>query len=472
MSLTREQLLALDKETLVEIALQQSARIAELESTLAALAQRIAELEARLNQNSKNSSKPPSTDPPFSKTALKKPESTKKSGGQPGHEGHGLGKVEAPERVESHLPHQCHHCGCWLENEPATPAGSWQVFDLPAELKIEVVEHRRLSRRCPWCLKQSLGALPAWLCEQTPCQWGPRCRALGVYLMGQQHLPYERTRSLFLDLFGSAPSEGTLYRWQERAYQEVAPVEAAIAQALVKSEQVGADETPARGAGWLHTLVNEHWTWYGCHAKRGREAMEHFGLLPRFSGLLMSDCLSSYAIYGGERSLCNAHLLRELVAMAEQGHLWAERMTHLLLSVKERVERLGAPLARSALQALYRWFGRLLAMGRRENQVQPVAKSASLLSRLENCRDEYLRFASVAGAWFDNNISERALRMMKVHVKVSGCFRSSLGCQILCRVRGYLSTMKKQGQALMPALVSVMEGRPVLPPLLQAQAAN
>jgi transposase len=263
--------------------------------------------------------------------------------------------------------------------------------------------------------------------------------------MEQQHLPFGRTQALFSDLFGAAPSQGTLFHWLEESYTRLEPVESAIAQALVGSERVGADETPARGVGWLHTLVSEEWTWYGCHKKRGREAMESFGLLPRFCGLLMSDALASYALYGGVRSLCCAHLLRELVAVAERGHRWAEQMIRLLLSVKEQVEVLGAPLARSCLQATYRRFGKIVALGWRESEAVAVEKSRALLSRLEEHRDAYLRFATTAGAWFDNNISERALRMMKLHVKVSGCFRCEQGCRILCRVRGYLSTMTKQG---------------------------
>jgi transposase len=306
---------------------------------------------------------------------------------------------------------------------------------------------------------------------ETPCQFGPGCRALGVYLIQQQHLPYERAQAIFADLFETAPSEGTLFNWLREAAATLVPVESAIGEALVHSAQAGADETPARGAGWLHTLVNEQFTWYGCHKKRGREAMAALGLLPRFSGLLMSDCLSSYTIYGGRRSLCNAHLLRDLAAVSELSggkHRWAAQMRGLLLSVKARVESAGAPLARSALRALWRRFGKIVALGFRENAARIVDKSWSLLSRLEVYRDEYLRFATIAGAWFDNNLSERALRMMKLHVKVSGCFRSTLGSQILCRVRGYLSTMQKQGQPLFAALRSVMERDPILPPLLLA----
>jgi transposase len=460
MTLTRESLEALDKPALIELILQLAARLSEQEACLRTL-------QAQQKTNSKNSSKPPSSDPPFQHLAPTQKSSANQSGGQPGHKGHGLNRMAAPDRVQEHLPLECSHCGCSLEHEPVTLAGSWQVFDLPQDIKIEVVEHRRLARYCPWCEQQNRAALPGWLSEETPCQYGPRCRALAVYLMQQQHLPYERTQALFADLFGSAPSEGTLFCWQQQAYEALEPVEAAIAKALVQSRQVGADETPARGAGWLHCLVSEHFTWYGSHPKRGREAMEAFGLLPGFGGLLMSDCLSSYTIYGSERSLCGAHLLRDLVAVREWGHRWAEQMITLLLGVKGQVQATGAPLAGSTLQAIYRWFGRVLALGRRENAARSVPKSWALLSRLELYRAPYLRFATTEGAWFDNNISERALRMMKLHLKVSGCFRSLLGCRMLCRVRGYLSTMHKQGQPLLAALLSVMEGRPMLPPQLQ-----
>ena len=459
MTLTRESLESLEKGTLIDLVLQLAGRVTEQEA-------RIGALEAQLKTNSKNSSKPPSSDPPF-QTLAAKPKISKKSGGQPEHQGHGLSRVSAPDDLQEHLPFQCTHCGCSLEQEPATPAGSWQVFDLPADIKIEVVEHRRYARRCPWCDKENWAELPSWLSQNTPCQWGVRCRALSVYLMQQQHLPFERTQALFTDLFGAAPSEGTLYHWLQEAYARLEPVETAIAEALVESERVGADETPARGAGWLHCLVSERFTWYGCHKKRGREAMESFSLLPRYGGLLMSDALSSYAIYGGERALCCAHLLRELVAVSEGGHRWAQQMITLLLCVKEQVEALGAPLARSCLRVIYRRFGKIVALGRRESRAWPVEKSGALLSRLEQHRDAYLRFATTAGAWFDNNLSERALRMMKLHVKVSGCFRSEQGCRILCRVRGYLSTLAKQGQPLLTALRSVFEGDPRLPPLLQ-----
>ena len=184
--LIREHLEALDKDALIKVVLQ--------------LAARVSELEARLAQNSKNSSKPPSSDPPFSKTAPPSKGNQNKSGGQSGHTGHGLEKVAAPDRLLEHLPYECFHCGCGLHQEPATAAGVWQVFDLPTGLKIEVVEHRRFSRRCPWCNNQNQGTLPCWLSQETSCQWGPGCRALAVYLIQQHHLPYERTQALFAHL--------------------------------------------------------------------------------------------------------------------------------------------------------------------------------------------------------------------------------------------------------------------------------
>jgi transposase len=232
MTLTRQSLEALDKDTLIDLVLQLAGRLAEQET-------RISALEAQLKTNSKNSSKPPSSDPPFPSLAPKL-KSGKKSGGQPGHKGHGLSRVAAPDHVQEHLPRECTQCGCWLENEPATPAGSWQVFDLPQDIKIKVVEHRRFVRRCPWCDKESWGALPSWLSESTPCQWGVHCRALSVYLIQQQHLPFGRTQALFSDLFGAAPSQGTLFHWLEEAYTRLEAVESAIAEALVDGERVGA----------------------------------------------------------------------------------------------------------------------------------------------------------------------------------------------------------------------------------------
>lgn len=459
--LTREQLSERDKDALIELVLEQNTRLVALEA-------RILDLEARLSKNSKNSSKPPSSDPPFGLPSVK-PKSNKKSGGQPGHPGKGLSKVEKPERVVLHLPDACWHCGQDLTGQPSAPAGSWQVFDLPADLKLVVTEHQRKSKTCPCCQQQSAGTLPAWLSADTPCQYGPRCRALGVYLMQQQHLPFERTQAVFDDLFGAAPSEGTLFNWQKQAFETLTPVEAAIAEALVKSPIIGADETPIKGIGWMHVLCNESFTWYGAHQKRGREAMGHFDLLPRYQGSLMRDCLSSYDIYGDsdKAALCNAHLLRELGAVEQAGHSWAASMARLLVCVKDEVDSTGAPLARSRLFSVYAWFGRCLATGERENAVSGHLESRRLVARLRARRDEYLRFATAAGAWFDNNISERALRMVKLHQKISGCFRSPVGGAILCRVRGYLSTMAKQGQALFSALVSVMERKPILPSLLQ-----
>ena len=449
-------------ETLSEVGKDLAAQNAKLQAY-------VAELEARLAKNSKNSSKPPSSDPPFKNLtppSLRPADGKKKSGGQPGHPGQGLKKVAEPDHFEPHHPDSCAHCGYCLTNVPASPSGRWQVFDLPAQMKIAVTEHQRFSRCCPHCHKESNGALPMWLSETTPCQWGPGCRSLGVYLMQQQHLPYERTQTLFSDLFGTAPSEGTLFHWLQEAHRRLEPVEAAIAEELVKAPLVGADETTAKGVGWLHCLVNQFFTWYGCDARRGRKAMNRFELLPRVEGMLMTDCLSSYVIYGEKRALCNAHLLRELTAVYQWGHQWPDKMISLLVKTKTRVKEAGGPLSPSELRTLYQQFGRILAWGDRENEKKPIKESRNLIKRLDELRDLYLRFATTPGAWFDNNISERALRMMKLHVKVSGCFRSTIGCEILCRIRGYLATMHKQGMPLMHALRSVMEGQPILPPML------
>jgi hypothetical protein len=166
--LTREQLTVLDKDALIEIVLEQSTRIVALET-------RVLDLEARLSQNSKNSSKPPSCDSLFPQIAPK-PKSIKKSGGQPGHKGHGLSRVESVDHHQIASPESCTHCGFSLEEAAGESAGSWQVFDLPTDLKIEVTQYQRKCRRCPWCDNENEAAcedlrlLPfgAWLSDPVP----------------------------------------------------------------------------------------------------------------------------------------------------------------------------------------------------------------------------------------------------------------------------------------------------------------
>ena len=235
-------------------------RIAELEAENAVLREqltvlvvRVQDLEARLAKDSHNSSKPPSSDGLARKTKSLRRRSGKKPGGQIGHRGETLRLVAAPDEVVEHRPAICSGCQTPLgEEAPVVVRERRQVQELPP-LRLEVTEHQALHVRCPACQTVSVGAFPAE--APSRAQYGPRLRALAVYLVEQQLVPYGRVRELLADLFGASLSLGTLVEWVQQAAAILEPVEAQIKAALSRAPVLHSDETGVRQAGhlaWAH----------------------------------------------------------------------------------------------------------------------------------------------------------------------------------------------------------------------------
>lgn len=315
-----------------------------------------------------------------------------------------------------------------------------------------------------------------------PVQYGPRAKAAAVYLQTYQLLPYERTAEALEDLFGVSPSEGTLTSAQSTAYTRLEPVEQAIGAGLQQADVVHVDETSQRVAGhteWVHVISTALLTFYAHHAKRGREAIEAIGLLIGFAGRRVHDAWAPYLQLPGLYALCNAHLLRELIGLYEDtGQAWVQKLITLLLSMKAAVAQARAA-GRTTLpsrqcagyQAAYT---RLVNEGARANPPpKPTGKrgrpkqtpARNLLDRLLTQRTAILAFLHDIAVPFDNNQAERDLRMLKVKHKVSGCFRSSQGADQFCRIRGYISTLRKQGYSVLDGLTSVFVGQPYMPRL-------
>jgi transposase len=318
-----------------------------------------------------------------------------------------------------------------------------------------------------------------------PVQYGPRILGLGVYLMQYQLLPFARTQELLGDLFGQAPCEGTLASALSTCYETLAPVEAAIKEAVVHSEVAHFDETGIRvqeRLQWLHVASNSTLTFYARHPRRGRAAFSDIGILPRFEGISVHDALASYLYqdYSCGHALCNAHLLRELLGLWETlPQTWMQRMRALLRSLnreKEAAQGAGKetldPLLLMRYRVLYR---RIVERGLKQNPVPErtgrpprrgrplLGETRCLLERLKTYEDAVLRFATDFLVPFDNNQAERDLRMAKVRQKVSGCFRSEAGADQFCRIRGYISTLRKQGSDVMTALRSAILNKPKYP---------
>lgn len=497
--LRRDEILAVyaaGPEAMVALVESLLARLNQQQQQINALTARVQELEARLSQDSHNSSKPPSSDGlrRIQRTQSLRQASGKRPGAQPGHPGHTLPWCDQPDEVTAHSPATCTHCGASLLGVAAAVGlvghcQSRQVHELPP-LRLRVIEHRVLTKVCPHCQQLNHGQFPEHV--RDPVQYGPRLKALAVYLLHYQLLPFERTRELLSDLLTSAPapalapalapSVGTLAAAVAQCHERLAPVEAALKKAITHSGVVHFDETGVRVAQrlcWLHEAGTTRLTHYACHAKRGTKATQDIGILPAFAGTAVHDAWCAYGTYPCAHALCNAHLLRELTFIQEQtGQPWAGALKSLLCEMKQAV-------AQAQAQGRHQLSGRcqarfecryraLLAQGFEANPAPPPSaqrgrtkqsSAKNLLDRLAQHESWVLAFLHDFAVPFDNNLAERDLRMVKVQQKVSGCFRSSAGAATFCRIRGYISTLRKQSYHVLTALESVFAGTPYLPAL-------
>jgi len=314
-------------------------------------------------------------------------------------------------------------------------------------------------------------------------QYGPNIKALGVYLMSYQLLPYGRTVQLLSDLFGAAPSEGALHQAQQSAATELGGVQEAIQESLKQAEVAHFDDTGVYIEGkrqWLHVASTRHLTLYQADRRRGEGGTRAMGVLPFFGGVAVHDGYQSFRVYECRHALCNAHHLRELQALQEQGQEWAGQMKALFVQIKGAVDTARdagqGGLGQGRLGEFEGHYRKLVADGFLSNPPNPPpleprrgkvkqSKAYNLLVRLRDYEEDVLRFMHDFTVPFDNNQAERDLRMAKVHQKVSGCFRSQQGAAAFCRIRGYISTLRKQHIHVLSALVQVLRGAPIMPAL-------
>jgi transposase len=469
-------------EDLKEQAAQKDQRIEELEGLLMGALLRIEELERRLAKDSHNSSKPPSSDGLGRKLGMARKKSEKPSGGQQGHQGHTLMQVQTPDSVVLHRPGQCEACQLDLHLEPGSVKERRQVHDVP-EVRLLVQEHQIEEICCPACQHLTRATFPTHV--QAPAQYGPYVQAMAVYLSQFQLLPLGRTCEALEDLYHCQVSEASVVNWIAKAANQLEPTIKQLKTLLIASPLQHADETGIRIKGLLHWVhVNAtHWlTLYSWHRKRGKAALEAIGIWPHFRGRAMHDRWVSYDQYACAHSLCGAHLLRDCVYVAEQEKQpWAQEMfDHLLLMTKtaEQWRVQGATsLSTEVRDPLLAQYFAILASGFATHAAQapPTSKtplkkigrkkqeaSKNLLDVLLKRADHILYFLDDLSVPFTNNLAERDLRMIKVHQKISGTFRSTEGATAFCVIRSYLSTMRKQGRSMLAAMAAVFDGAPFL----------
>jgi transposase len=351
-----------------------------------------------------------------------------------------------------------------------------------------VTEHWAQVKRCDMCGERTPGRFPRGV--NAPVQYGERVRSVATYLHKYQLLPMARTGEAMRDLFGCSISPGTVETTRHRCAARLVGVEEQIKQGIRAADVIGADETGLRVAGrghWIHVTRTDELTHYGADARRGKLAMDAIGILPKFTGVCVHDGWFSYDEYGqATHALCNVHLLRELVYVEEvaaEQQQWTRPLAKLLLDIKAAVgQAKGRGETKLSDDRLDKFTARCDRLVRRAARLNPppvaeepdaLAKryrvvrvkrrdpARPLIHRLQSRREQVLRFMTDFRVAFDNNASERDIRMVKLQQKISGCFRTEEGAQAFRRIRSYLSSARKQGHSPLAALERAFRGKPI-----------
>jgi transposase len=457
---------------------QQHVLTQQMQEQIGSLTQQVKALQERQAKDSHNSSLPPSSDRFTHQRKSLRKKSEKKAGGQEGHPGASLHWSSTPDEIIEKHVEQCEACQHDLHEVAVCHVERRQVHDVPPP-RVIVQEYRAEQKQCPVCQHITAARFPQGVAA--PMQYGPTIGAVAVYLVQQQLVPLARAAEVMLDLLGVQMSEGTICTLIQRCATQLTDVEQQIKETLVKAEVIHQDETGLSVLGkrsWMHVTSTKTLTHYHIDTSRGQQALDAIGILAQFKGISIHDRWSSYFLYGCEHALCLVHLLRDLVFLAEEQHaVWAADLKDLLLDMKTATEQARGegkhglhPLEVVAWEAAFLRVldeGDLLTPratappGKKGRCKQSAARN--LLDSLRKHQKAVFCFLEDLRVDFDNNLAERDLRMVKVQQKVSGCFRSLSGAQAFSHIRGYLSTLRKQGLPLLPALLGTLCGHPVLP---------
>ena len=423
-------------------------------------------LEKMTPKTSKNSSKPSSQ--------MEKPDTSALDGTHTrglAAEERRFANSRTIETVEIAPVETCSCCGEDLRKVHSTACERRTRIDLVFE---KVVTHVDAEiKTCPHCAATTKGDFPSDLAG--PVQYGLGIKAYVLNLLVSQMVSLSRVQRLLKALIGEVLSEATLLKYVWLLHEALARWESTSIERLLQAPALHVDETSVRVERhnrWVHVYSAGEITLKFVHPKRGTEAIEAIGIIPRYGGVAIHDCWASYLSYGHcDHGLCGAHLLRELTFIEEaNGYAWAANMKRLLretcAAVSSRESRMLTEPEYANLQKRYR---NILTRGSKELPPIPerasgkrgrIAKSDAhnLWERLREHEAAVLLFARRAEVAFTNNRAERDLRMGKVKQKVSGCFRQARYAEAYCRISSYLQTMAYQGVNPLVAIQLALSG--------------
>jgi transposase len=377
--------------------------------------------------------------------------------------------LKSPDEVFNFYPEFCQDCGLDLSAEASKGFDSRQVLDIVVEQ--HVIDYRVHQKDCPCCSLSQVGRFPKGIIA--PIQYGPTIRALAISMLYAQMSSYSRTQVMLMELVGRSLSQATIVGFVRCLYKKLENWEHWAREKLLASPLLHADETGFNlngGNAWIHVLSNDEVVLMNCHLKRGNEAIDEIGIVPKFKGILVHDFWQAYYQYEGlAHAACGAHLLRELEFIIEaHDQKWAKLMHKILLDALALVEsRAKGKLLELEYKIIQKRYRAAVKLGGKECP-QPLSKgkrgrvaktkAGNLLDRFKKYEQEILKFAEDSLVPFTNNLAERDLRMVKVKQNVSGFFRSDEGAKSFCRIRSYLLSSWRKGIPPIQALKLAIEG--------------
>jgi len=445
------------------LVLQLMRQISELERRNSELERENSELKIRLNMNSQNSSKPPTTDGLKKKPAFPRGKNSKQ-GGQFDHNGKTLKMVESPDKVVVIRPETC-QCGADISNQPFQILAKRQEFEIPIP-KLDITEFQTVEVVCPCCGKKHKSEFPEGINAQA--QYGIKAKAFVTLLNNEAKLSFEKTQTIFCDMYGYKINEGTINTANETCYKNLEVTENIIQENILNSPTAHSDESGIRVNGrlhWLHVTSTGLFTYLFVHKKRGKQAIEsEKSILSRFFGWLVHDCWSSYFnLTHLKHAICGAHLLRELQGLLENNSKWAKEFKEFLLETYHtQIE-----IRKERQKEIEEKYDLILSQADIE-EPQPIktgkrgklksTKGRNLFIRLQKFKPAVLAFAFNEEVPFTNNQAERDVRPVKVKQKISGSFRTETGAEHYARIAGFISTVRKNGFNVFEELCNVFKG--------------
>jgi len=458
-----------------------------LHAEVVALRDRVTHLLTEMGKDSSNSSSPPSRDgvDARKKRAERRADARKAkraAGKQPGALGANL-KRRHPDATVTHEPVCCRGCGADLAGAPVVGEVVRQVIDLPP-VTPTVTDHVAYRRRCA-CGVETVADMPPE--ARAPVCWGPEVRAFAVYLLVRQHLPVQRTAELLADLLDAPVSTGWLCQIQLEASGRLDPFMAELKTQLRRAPVVHADETGTQigvTKHWMHTLTTNLLTLIAVHPRRGVEAIRDIGVLPGFTGTIVHDGYSPYEIFDqAKHAQCGAHLLRHLddVGQGVAFELWTSQLAGILIDAKNASEAAAAEgaaavddVVAAAIVARYHSTldvafallppGPMPRLRHTGGWNVAQRKAFNLATRMRTGAPDVLRCLADTRVSLDNNVAERALRMVKLHDKISGCFHNLTNAEAFAAIRSYIQTADHHDENLLGVLRQLFTTGAWLPP--------